>query len=241
MRIELSVLLLSLVTLTGLTSCNRTFDPTPEHVYRIFPTEDGKYRIYHVIDTVFETALQQEYEVLNYYKQELNDGKEVDLLDREVTRLMIYRSPDTLGTPEDPEYSWTFHELWTLHNGEEYNERIEGNTRFLVLRNPAYPDATWDGNLFNNETQQTYRYGNIDTTVVVQGVTYENCVYVLQQEFYQPIPDSSDFFISDYQYEIYAPDIGMIKRLYKRFRMQGGVAVADESRIFIEELVEHNY
>ena len=241
MRLNLRLIGCLVLAVAGLAACNRTYDPTPEHVYRIFPTEDGKYRIYYVVDTVFETAQQQEFEEQIYYKQEFNDGKETDLLDREVTRLMIYRSPDTLGTPDNPVYDWTFQELWTLHHGEEYSERIEGNIRYLVLQNPAYPEATWDGNLFNNETQQTYRFANIDTTVEVQGTVYENCVYVLQQEFYQPIPDSSEFFISDHQYEIYAPDIGLIKRYYKRYRRQGGTVVADESRIFLEELVEHNY
>ncbi len=242
MRTELRLFTFLLVGLAFLASCNRTYDPTPEYVDRIFPLDDGKYRIYHVVDTVFETAISGEFEEQVYYKRELVDGTELDLLDREASKLWIHRSPDTLGTPDNPEYNWTYHDLWTVYKGDEYSERIEGNTRYLVLRNPAYPNATWDGNLFNNEAQQTYRYTNIDTTVTVQGTTYENCVFVLQQEFYQPIADSTGaIFISDYSYEIYAPDVGMIVRYFKTYLRQNNVVVAEDSRIFREELVEHNF
>lgn len=242
MRSALKLFSFLLIGLTFLASCNRTYDPTPEYVERIFPLDDGKYRIYEVKDTVFETATQGEYEALSYYKREMVDGTEIDLLDREVSKLWIHRSPDTLGTPDNPVYDWSYHELWTMYRGEEYSERIEENTRYLVQRNPAYPDASWDGNLFNNENQQTYRYTNIDTTVTVQGVTYENCVFVLQQEFYQPIADSSGaIFISDHSYEVYAPDVGMILRYFKVYLRQNGDVIAEDSHIFREELVEHNF
>ncbi len=242
MRFVLRLFPLFVLGLSLLTSCNRTYDPTPEYVTRLFPLEDGKYRIYHVIDTVFETAASGDFEEQIFFKREMVDGTETDLLDREVSKLWIHRSPDTLGTPDNPVYDWDYYDLWTMYNGEQYAERIEGNTRYLVLRNPAYPDASWNGNLFNNQNQQTYRYTNIDTTVTVQGVTYENCVFVLQQEFYQPIQDSTGaIFISDYQYEIYAPDVGMILRYYKTYLRQSNAIVAESSRIFMEELVEHNF
>ncbi len=240
-----SVLRLNPLFLAGLfilASCNRTYDPTPEYATRLFPLEDGKYRIYHVVDTVFETAVSSEYEVQTFYKREMVDGTETDLLDREVSKLWIYKSPDTLGTPDNPVYNWDFYALWTMYNGEQYAERTEGNTRYLVLKNPVYPDASWNGNLFNDQGQKTYRYTNIDTTVTVQGVTYDNCVFVLQQEFYQPFADSAQaIFISDYQYEIYAPDIGMILRYYKTYRRESNSVIADKSRIFREEVVEHNF
>lgn len=221
--------------------CNRTYDPTPDYISTIFPLDEGKFRVYTVIDTLWETTVSADFEVQNYYKQELNGGIETDLLDRETTTLWINRSPDTLGTPDNPVFDWTFDQLWTQYSGDEYSERIEGNTRFLVMRNPAYQGASWNGNLFNDEDQQTYRVTTIDTTVTVQGVTYENCVFVRQQEFYQPVSDSlGPIFISEEAYEIYAPGIGKVRKYFKFYTAQSGDPDA-ESRILREDLVAHNF
>jgi len=225
---------LLLVIVSG---CNRTYDPTPDYISTIFPLDEGKYRIYTVIDTLWETTSSSDFEVQQYYKQEVNGGIETDLLDRETTTLWINRSPDSLGNA----YDWTFDQLWTQYAGDEYSERIEGNIRYLVMRNPAFEDASWNGNLFNDEDQQTYRITSIDTTVEVQGVTYENCVFVRQQEFYQPVSDSlGPIFISEEAYEIYAPGIGKIRKYFKYYTAQSGDPDA-ESRILREDLVTHNY
>ena len=233
--------MIALLLAIGFTACNRTYDPTPEHVDKVFPIEDGKQRIYHVVDTVYETANSQLFEARTYYKQERTDGKETDLLGRDVSKLWIYHSPDTLGTPQNPEFNWEYADLWTQYHGEEFSERIEGNTRYLVLRNPPYGGSTWNGNLYNNEGSQIYRYVNIDTTVEVNGQSYENCVFVLQQEYYRPVADSSAaIFIEEYAFEVYAPGIGKIMRYSKKFEMQSGV-VEPDSRIYREVLIDHNY
>lgn len=231
----------ALLLLTGLAACNRTYDPTPEHLEMIYPIQDGKQRIYHVVDTVFETSNSSLLESRTYYKREVTEGTEEDLLGREVSKLWLYESPDTLGTPDVPQFDWTFTELWTQYLGDEYAERTEGNTRYLPLRIPPYPKSTWNGNLYNNQTPQTYQYVNIDTTVTLNGATYENCVFVLQQEYYRPVQDSSSaIFIIEHAYEIYAPGIGKIVRYFKDFEMQSGV-IDPESRIYMEVLVSHNY
>lgn len=235
------LLMFALLTALVFSACNRTYDPTPDHVDKVFPIQDGKYRSYYVVDTVYETSNSQLFEALTYYKRELTEGTEEDLLGREVSKLWIYRSPDTLGTPANPEFNWTYNDLWTQYRADDFSERIEGNIRYLVLRNPPYEGSTWNGNLYNNEGSRIYRYANIDTTVTVQGVTYENCVYVLQQEYYRPVQDSSAaIFIVEHAYEVYAPGIGKILRYFKQFEMQSGV-VNPESRIFREELIDHNY
>lgn len=235
--------LLSFVLLLGVawTGCNRTYDPTPEHLDNIYPVQEGKHRIYHVVDTVFETANSSLLEANTYFKKEVTEGTETDLLGREVSKLWLYESPDTLGTMQQPQFDWTFTELWTQYLGEEFAERIEGNTRYLTMRVPPYPNSTWDGNLYNNLTAQTYQYINIDTTVEVNGTRYENCVFVLQQEYYKPVQDSSfAIFIIEHAYEIYAPGIGKIVRYFKDFEMQSGT-IEPASRIYQETLVAHNY
>lgn len=233
--------LLVVLLLVGLWSCNKEYDPTPDYLEAVYPIESGKFRVYHVVDTIFETANSDLLEGQTYYKRELTGDTEEDLLGRDVHTMRIDVSPDTLGTPDNPSYNWSYRELWTQYADEDFYERIEGNTRFLVMRNPPYPNSTWDGNLFNNQNPQIYEFKNIDTTVTVQGNTYTNCVFVEQQEFYRPVADTNGpIFIIEHAYEIYAPGIGMIKKYYKSLEAQNGV-FTPESRILLEELVAHNF
>jgi hypothetical protein len=229
------------------TACRKDYDPVPATAREIFPIQDGKHRIYYVIDTSYSSATLMD--ARTYYRKETTDGKETDLLDREVSKLWLHVSEDTLGTPSNPIYQWEFHELWTQYLDDTYAERIEANTRKLVLRWPPYEGSTWNGNLYNNLEDQTYRYVNIDTTVVVRGVTYEHCVYVLQVPFRMPVVKNPGdppppFFLIEHAYEIYAPKVGKIVGYYKYYEEQvisGSVQVDEDSRIYYEELVSHNY
>ena len=224
----------------GLSACNREYNPTPEHVSKIFPLNEGKYRIYHVTDTSYESTSSTLFDARTYYKRELIEGTEEDLLGRTTSKLWIHTSPDSLGTPDAPLYNWSYADLWTQYTDDKYSERIEGNIRYLVLKNPAYKGSTWNGNLYNSASAQTYEYINIDTTVSVRGVTYEHCVFILQVPLRQPVSTPCGvFFLIEHAFEIYAPDIGKIVRYSKYYEEQNCV-VEDISRIYYEELVSHN-
>ncbi|HEX2898970.1 MAG TPA: hypothetical protein VHS96_04545, partial [Bacteroidia bacterium] len=94
LKLAVFLLLIGLVS----TACRREYDPVPPMAKEIFPIEDGKYRIYHVIDTSYASATLED--ARSYYKRELTDGTETDLLDREVSTLWLHTSTDTLGTPD---------------------------------------------------------------------------------------------------------------------------------------------
>lgn len=237
------LLLLGLV----MTACRKDYDPVPATAKTVYPITEGKFRIYHVIDTIYaSTTLEQ---ARTYYRRELTEGTETDLLDRTVSKLWLHTSTDTLGTPAAPVFNWQFYEVWTQYLGDTYAERIEANIRKLVLRWPPYEGSTWNGNLYNDQDVQTYRFLNIDTTVVVQGKTYEHCVAVLQVPFRMPVVKTPGgppppFFLIEHAYEIYAPNIGKIVGYYKYYEEQvinGQVQIDADSRIYLEELVAHNY
>lgn len=247
MRNRTAFTTLVLLTVLAVAGCRREYDPVPATAKTIFPLTEGKSRIYHVTDTSYQSATL--IDARTYYKRELNQGTETDLLDREVTKLWLYTSPDTLGTVDSPIYNWDFLQLWTQYLGTEYGERIEGTTRRLVLRWPPYLGSTWNGNLYNNGEVQTYQYMNLDTTVVVRGKTYEHCVYVLQVPFRMPVvktPSNPNppFFLIEHAYEIYAPEVGKVVGYYKYYEEQvinGTPQIDPESRIYYEELVTHDY
>ncbi|MCB9232007.1 MAG: hypothetical protein H6581_10110 [Bacteroidia bacterium] len=233
--------LTGLILLGMALGCNRTFDPLSPESQLIFPNESGKYRIYQVIDTLYETSSPKSWggEDQTYLKKEISQGTETDLLGREVARLEVLTSPDTLDNVGNYIYNFTFEQLWTQYQGNQFGERTEGNVRYLALKFPVYPGLTWDGNLFNAEDSQTYTYLNTDTTVTILGKTYPHCVMVLQQPFHEPVPRGGPLYIEKFAYEIYAPHVGKIKKYTKNIEIQN-YTIQKESRVYQELLIEHN-
>ncbi len=201
----------------------------------IFPLEKNRFRISLVIDTTFDV---QGPVVDQYYKKEQTGDTLTDLLGRTVYKLETFRSEleDGLAFNFQPDRVWTQF-LDTDSNGNRFAERIEENKRFLVLKYPIFPRVRWNGNLFNNLPPETYRYQTIDTTVVVGNNTFNNCVLVVQQA------DTNNLISFKFAYEIFAPNIGRIKKFSKVLINDGpnGEFNPDRSSIYIEEIIDHNY
>jgi len=229
----LGVLLVSL-----LMGCDRVQNVIPEYTENIFPNEEGKYRISFVGDTTYNTSRINSPVSNLYYKREVLGGLEQDLNDREVRRIEVSRSPGSLGT----DYEFTFDRLWTqfiqpVEGANYYAERTEDNVRLVKLQFPVFPGVRWNTNLFNTESNLIHTYQTIDTTVTIRGTTYENCVMVLIK------PRRKEPFTDEFSYEIYAPDIGMIKKYDRNLLFNestGDGFNSAESYIYYEEIVEHN-
>lgn len=226
------LLLLAVFAITA-THCNQVKETILPHTYNIFPVEAGQYRIYDVIDTTFNTSGP----VPNrfYFKEEIS-GKEIDLENRTTYRLDTYLSDFSRGTNYDFQYyllSTVFFE--PQESGDYYAERIENNIRTQVLKFPVNTVVSWNGNLYNNQGTKEFYYQNVDTTVTVKGVTFENCVMVIQEKTKGLIRDA-------FAYEIYAPEIGLIKKYNRTIVTDGAMGEfnPDASRIYIQEIVDHN-
>lgn len=217
--------------------CERVKENIPPHTELIFPLESGKYRISVVYDTTFTTAGINAPSTDAYYKRETNGKKEDDLLGRATTLLQVEKSDFSMGQ----NYDFIPTRVWTQYKPEEpedsyFVERIEENQRFLVLKFPVFTNISWNGNQFNTLGTEEFYYSNIDTTVTVQGKTFENCVVVIQENVDGLIRES-------FKYEIYAPEIGLIKKYIKTIVNDGAPGEEfnpDESRIYLEEIIEHN-
>ncbi len=216
--------------------CNRTQDIIPEHTYRLFPNEAGKFRIMYVEDTTFTTDGLDAPVVDRYFRRELLSDTTTDLRGRVLRTIETSRSEEEFGTEYRFQPGPVYAQYIEPVEGQTYfAERLANNQRVLVLQFPVFPGVTWNGNLFNNMDDQRFTYQSIDTTVIVRGKTYEQCVMVLREE--------REGIFNIFSYEIYAPDIGLIKKYDRRliFNSGGSSAFNDsESRIRSEEIVEHN-
>ena len=234
---NLFLLFFGLASYLLFSSCNKTYDPVPAYTETIFPTTGVKSRVYYVIDTVYSSATSS-FDVNRYYRKEVPNGTETDLTDRVVERLEIFTAIDSTDSLGNLVLDYSFSELWTQYKGETYAERTEGNVRYLPLRFPVFTNLSWNGNLYNNQSVLTYTYTNIDTTVVLNGVTYPNCVFVLQVPF-RASGSPAGFYIIEYAWELFAPNIGKIARYKKRYLQNSPTDIDQTSRVFYETMVSH--
>jgi hypothetical protein len=209
------------------------------HTELIFPLEDGQSRIYLVEDTSFTV---QAVVTDRFYRQELINGTEEDLSGREVSRLETYRSEDSLGT----NFDFMIDRVWTAFKDPHYAERIEENVRRLMLKFPVSIGVEWNSNQFNSMGSQRYTYQVLDSTLVLNGMTFQNCVLVIEKA------DTSGFINNKFAYTLYAPDIGKIKSFDRTMVCDGANATGepcspdnpgfnpDKSFIHSEILVSHN-
>ena len=223
-------------------NCNRVREGILPHTELIFPIESGKYRISLVTDTTYTTAGLNAPQVERYYKKEETGEIEQDLDGRNLHKIHVFESEFDLGQ----NYDFNQTRVWAQYKpdnpvGDYFAERIEENRRILILKFPVYPDISWNANLYNSLGNQSayneYYYQEVDTTVVVQGKTYEHCVMVVHE-------NTDGFIRKSFAYEIYAPEVGLIKKYRNTLVMDGPPGKEfnpDESRIYLEELVEHNY
>jgi len=218
--------------------CDRDKSVILPHTELIFPDTEGLSRISYVEDTTFTTAGINAPQVVTYFKQEVLGGIEEDLSGRRIRRIDVFQSP----APADSSYDFVYDRLWTHHfeplaDGDYYAERTEQNKRVRVLKFPVYEGVRWNGNLFNNDDPLLFEYQNVDTTVVIRGKTYENCVMVIQEV------DTSGIIFDRFAYEIYAPNIGLVKKYSRSLVFDGpppDTFNPADSYIYYEEIVEHN-
>lgn len=205
------------------------------HTPLIFPNQAGVQRISYVEDTTFNSAGIDQPVVDLYFKWEQLAGEETDLTGRNLRLVDVHRSVVRF----DSSYAWEYDRRWAQYfepqpSGNYYAERIEQNRRTRVLKFPVFPGVSWNGNLFNEQATEEFFYQNVDTTVVVRGRGFDNCVVVVQAA------DTTGFITDRFAYEIYAPEIGLIKKYDRTLVFDGpnGEFNPDRSYIYREEIVE---
>lgn len=225
---------LSILALTNI-SCNRIKNYVVPTTWLVFPLDSGKYRTYDVIDTVFTNTNPIP---TRYIIKEVTGGK-IDFESRIVTKVTDYRAELSNPTSFQIDNVWAMYKDTTL-----YAEEIRNNIRELVIKYPMYVDTNyvWEPYqyAYTNEFHNLrYRFVSLDTTVTVNGKTFQNCVVVFESER----GDSSKTAIKYRKaYTVYAPNIGKIYRYYRQKDRSGsgGTINTERSGTHIETLIDHN-
>ncbi len=194
----------------------------------IYNLDIGSYRIYHVIDTTFNTSgpVVDEY----YKKEELLDIS-TDLLEREI--YLIRNSRAAVGS-----FEFVPEKVWTLYVPDDrdsglFIERQEDNVRTLDMKYPIARGEIWDANQYNTLKEAQYQYLSTDTTISVTAGSFDQSILILEKL------DTVSVITRTEAYTVYKPGIGHILRYDKTIITDGPNQEfnPDRSRIYREELI----
>lgn len=205
--------------------------PIQEKLTTYLPAQAGKFRLYEVLDTTYDTRGAQAKQYLireNYLSQttNLNDSLVV----------VFQRDFLELGTGNRFDSKSLFQYLNAI-GGRSYLVRQEDNLAESLLSQPLRKGTQWNGNNFTNLETAIFEIAVMDTTWNLKGKLYPDCVLVKEQI------NLGSLIRNVEAYSVYAKNIGRILKYRKVlvFDKPNGGFNPDKSFIYREALLSHNY
>lgn len=220
-KFQLSVLIIAAVLVI---SCERkTEDFQTDQIADYLPLQTGKYITYRLDSTVFVQAGTST-QIHSYQEKHIVDAKFNDNLGRPSYRIFRY-TRDTAGTT-----GWNQAGSYYITPLQNSAEVVEHNLRSLRLVLPIKQDQTWKGNRFmpadpystlvgddafgsdNNIQDWDFTYTDVNASVTLKGVTYNNVLKVnhIDEQVNIPIVDQRTYAFWNYSEDNYAKGIGLI-------------------------------
>ncbi|MFM9027557.1 MAG: hypothetical protein ACKOQ6_06130 [Bacteroidota bacterium] len=177
-----------------------------------FPLVTGNWIRYQVDSIVhIDNELDACEDSVNRFHFEILETVDYPFVDGEqdtAYRIARFRRTDSLQ-------NWSFCSMWTSKLKQSGAERVEDNLRFVKLSFPFDRRATWNGNAYNNQDPETYKYEEIGFSRSINSIVFPATVKVLQNDFVTSIG-------ATVKWEIYARGIGMVEKYVKDVRLLYG-------------------
>lgn len=215
--------------------------------YEYFPLEIGKYRIYQLDSTLYDTT---------------GTGIEITNLSSQIREEIIDTLIDNEGRlnyqierswRRDNSQAWQLLDIWLTNRGENSAERIEENFRFIKMVFPVSEGRAWNGNAFVDESTNVSVAGEtieifknwsseiieVGITKVIDANTFPDVVEISHA-------DSENFIELRSSKEFYAKDIGLISRemrildTQKITESEPWESKAQKGFILVQNLIEYN-
>lgn len=183
-------------------SCKKDEVPPMNFYYDYFPEKVGTWVesdvVYIEVDEISAV-----YDTTRYQLREIIESTFIDNQGRPSLRIERYwRTSDTLP--------WVIKDIWYATRTSTQAEKIEENVRYLKMTFQVNSDKKWNGNIYNTLAEEEYEYDLIHEPLSIGSLNFDSTTTVLQRLNYNFIED-------DEAYEIYAMNVGMIKKLDQYF------------------------
>jgi hypothetical protein len=179
-------------------------DPELNLGYDYFPVEVGTYVEYRA-DSIWhdqpDPNIEGIHDTTSYFIREVIESELEDAAGEPAVRVERYKRNST-------DEAWMLTDVWMAKRTAENAERVEENLRYIKLAFPIRSTASWDVNALNFRDTWQASYDSIGVPRELEDLLFPTTVRVLQRDFRNLIDD-------EFAYEIYAENVGLIKR-YER-------------------------
>jgi len=208
-----SLTVLSLVILFSISSCKKEKTSSAFDMgYDYFPINTG-HNVTYQVDSIFYDGFNAgKSDTFHFKVKELIESQFTDLQNRLAQRIERYRK-------DNDTTDWYIKDVWFSNRTASAVEKVEENVRFVKLVFAVEDGKKWDGNIYNTQGEQSYKYTLLNEPYTVNGRTYDSTVTVIQK-------DEPTSISQDYQVEVYAKNIGLIYKHYLHLETSwGGVTI----------------
>ncbi len=183
--------------------------PLPDLGYDFFPLVAGAYFEYRV-DSMYHDQPSPDipgiHDTAHYFVKEVYDTFVTDGVGDPAMRIERYkRFNDTLP--------WIIFDVWTAKLTARNAQRVEENRRYIKLGFPISIGTEWDANALNILDTWTCSYDSMEVARDIADLHFERTIRVNQRDFKNLVDD-------EYAYEIYAADVGLVRRYYRDLTTQ---------------------
>lgn len=206
MRVYHSILIFAAAAL-ALVGCASDDDGSPVDLdlgYGYFPIAIGHFVEYRA-DSIWHDNPSDDapgvHDTSHYFIKEQIESAFQDAAGETSYRLERYKRQ----SETDP---WNLVDVWFVKRTAMNAQKVEENLRYVKMGFPISSGSTWNGNALNAEEAWTYRYDSLYHDRTYGTTLYPATVKVLQR-------DNKNFVEDQLAYEIYAPEVGLVKRYHR--------------------------
>jgi hypothetical protein len=180
-------------------SCKDKVIPPVEVGYEYFPVEVGHWIEYEV-DSIVYDDFTGTIDTSHYFIKEVFESEFIDNQNRPTVRMERYfKAADTLN--------YNLKDIWYVNLTNSTAEKVEENYRITKLAFPINFLQSWDKNAFNVNDEIIYEYDDIHETKTINTLSFDSTITA--QHY-----DQVTLISEDYEFEIYAKNVGMIKKKF---------------------------
>lgn len=207
-------LLFSFAAVVIFCRCSEDIKTTDANIGReYFPIKVGNYWVYDVTET---KVFNNQYDSTKYQVREL-----VDTVFKDAANELTYRV--VLSRKKSTDVNWGNDSLVLINKSLSDVRRTHNNIKQVKLVFPIKEGKQWDANAYNVLDTDDYSYAEINLPFVLNKVTYDSTVTVVQGEPNEVILDNRK--------EVYAYQVGMIYKNFTVFEYAQSQGVPDQNRV----------
>lgn len=180
-------------------ACKDKTLPAVDVGYEYFPVEIGHWVEYEV-DSVVYDDFTGTIDTFQFYIRELYESEFVDNQGRPTIRIeRYYKDIDTAN--------YVLKDIWYANKTNTTAEKVEENYRYIKLAFPIKETTIWDANATNVYDALESEYRDMYKAKTINTLQFDSTITA----YYN---DETTLISEDYHFEVYAKDVGMIRKNY---------------------------